>query len=308
MNPFNKSKKPDLHFPTMKQQYFSEQVGRLRKKSICSIWSFNNMKRLVKPIVAVLFLLVFMLFLSEFAWSANCEFCSVTVPAGSKYCYECETKFMEDQTGKKAREEHLVNALDSQRDRYRNALADLSQFYLDMGYPNRLEKVRKEIKALNKMPLYEYLLTIERSSTIKPDKNIEEANILFEDGKMYKKSLNLINKRSNLNIAIKRFKKILEHYPESDLADDSAYEMAEIFEGYFFQDYEVAAAYYIKCFELNPDTDHPARFRTARVYEEHLKDYSKAMRYYELALKMCKDENLRKKAQLIIDELKKLGY
>jgi len=46
----------------------------------------------------------------------------------------------------------------------------------------------------------------------------------------------------------------------------------------------------------------------ASVYEDHLKDYEKAIHYYELTLKMCKDENLRKKAQSKITELKKQEF
>ncbi|GJQ60036.1 MAG: hypothetical protein D8M57_18830 [Candidatus Scalindua sp. AMX11] len=266
------------------------------------------MKRHVTTVLLMTLSLIYSLALSELAWAANCEYCSEAISVDKRYCHECETKFLEDPTGTKAREEQFVNVLNLSREAYKKALADLSQFYLEIGYPNRLEQVRKEIKALNKIPEQEYLLIIEKPTIIKPTENVEEANILFEDGKMYKKSLNPINKKTNLNTAVKRFKKILDFYPESDLADDAAYELAEIFEGFFFQDYEVAAAYYIKCFELNPHTSRPARFMAATVYEDHLKDYDKAIQLYELALEMSKDQDLREKAQAKITELKKQEF
>lgn len=277
-------------------------------KTTRCVWSFSAMKRYVFVILLTVLFFNHTLVLSAFTWAATCEFCSEEAPDDKKYCYQCEMKFQEDQTGKKAREEHLVNALILSRKNYMKALADLSQFYLDIGYPLRLELVRKEIKGLNKIPEYEYLLTREEPIVLKPAKNVEEANILFEDGKMYKKSLNIINKKSNLNTAVKRFKKIIERYPESDLADDAAYELAEIFGGFFFQDYETAAAYYIKCFKLNPNTNRPARYMAASVYEEHLKDFKKALQYYELALEMGKDEDLREKAQAKIAELRKQEF
>ncbi len=289
----------------MKYLIFFQQIGLLCNKGVCSILPRIKMK---VYLALIFFITLFTLLLSNYSWAAKCEYCSQTILDDKRYCHECKTKFLEDQTGSKAREEHFVNALNSSRKKYKKALADLAQFYLDIGYPNRLEQVRKEMKALNKIPEYEYLLIIEQPVTIQPTQNVEEANILFEDGRMYKKSLNIVNKKTNLNIAVKRFKKILDHYPESDLADDTAYELAEIFEGFFFQDYEVAVEYYIKCFQLNPNTNRSARFKAATVYDEHLKDYKKAIQYYELALKTSKDENIIKKAQAKITELRKEGY
>ena len=245
--------------------------------------------------------------MTDSTWAANCENCFEIVSDNKKYCDECGLKLSKDLTDQKTREERLVGVLNSSRENYKKALNDLSQFYLDIGFSHRLKKVRKELRELSKLPVFEYLLTVAKPIRIIPARNIEEANILFQDGIIYKKSLSIINKKSNLNTAVKRFKKILDKYPESDMADDAAYELAEIFEGYFFQNYEVAAAYYVKCFELNPNTNNPARYMAASVYEDHLKDYEKAAHYYELTLKMCKDENKKKKAQLKITELKKQG-
>ncbi|MDR4503246.1 MAG: hypothetical protein MRK01_00460 [Candidatus Scalindua sp.] len=291
----------------MKDQHFFEQEDLQHTTGTFGIRPFVDRKSYLSAVLLPAFFLIYTLVLPDFAWAVTCEYCPAEVPDGRKYCFQCETKFKGDQAGNKAKEEQLVNSLISSRNNYKKALADLSQFYLDIGYALRLEQVRKETKALNKIPEYEYLLIIEEPVTFKPDKNIEEANILFEDGKMYKKSFNIINKKSNLNTAVKRFKKILDYYPGSDLADDAAYELAEIFAGFFFQDYEVAAAYYVKCFTLNPNTNRPARYMAASIYEEHLKDNARALQYYELALKMGKDENLRKKAQAKITELKKQG-
>ena len=253
-------------------------------------------------------MLVLLVGLIDSTWAANCKYCFEIVSDNKKYCDECGLKLSKDLTEQKAREERLVESLNSSRENYKKALNVLSQFYLDIGFPHRLKTVRKELKALSKLPVFEYLLTVEKPTTIKPAKNIEEANILFQDGMMYKKSLNIINKKSNLNTAVKRFKKILDYYPESDMVDDAAYELAEIFDGFFFQNHEVAAAYYVKCFELNPNTNKPARYMAASVYEDHLKDYEKAVHFYELALEMSKDENLRKKAQSKITELKKQEF
>jgi TolA-binding protein len=208
----------------------------------------------------------------------------------------------------KSREEQVINTIKSSRVSYKNALTELIQFYMDIGYHLRLQKARKELKALNKVPQLKYLTAKEDVSDISPTKNIEEANILFQDGKNYKNILNLTGRKSKLTYAVARFKKILDEYPESDKTDDAAYELANIYEGHHFKDYEGAAFYYVKCYELNPHTERPARFKAARVYDKYLSDYAEAVRNYEMALETCKETEYLKIAKPRLDELRKQGY
>jgi len=171
-----------------------------------------------------------------------------------------------------------------------------------------LKKARKELKALNKVPQLKYLSTKEIITDISPSKNIEEANILFQDGKAYKSPLNVIKKKAKLVSAVARFKKILDDYPESDKADDAAYELAEIYEGFYFRNYEDAAFYYVKCYNLNKNTDKPARFKAARVYDKYLKDYAEAARHYEMTIETCKNTEYRRIAKTRLEELRQEGY
>jgi TolA-binding protein len=143
---------------------------------------------------------------------------------------------------------------------------------------------------------------------ISPSKNIEDANMLFQDGKAYKNPLNIIKRKAKLISAAARFKKILDDYPESDKADDAAYELADIYEGYYFKDYESAAFYYVKCYNLNENTDKPARFKAAWIYDNQLKDYVEAARHYEMALETCKETQYLRIAETRLEQLKKEGY
>jgi tetratricopeptide (TPR) repeat protein len=179
---------------------------------------------------------------------------------------------------------------------------------MNIGYHSRVQKARKELKALNKIPQLKYLSAREDVSDISPTKNIEEANILFQDGKNYKNILNLTSRKSKLSYAAARFKKVLDEYPESDIADDAAYELAGVYESRHFKDYEGSAFYYTKCYELNPNTDRSARYMAARVYDMYLHDYKEAIRNYEMALKTCRDEELLIIARERLSELRKQGY
>jgi TolA-binding protein len=208
----------------------------------------------------------------------------------------------------KSNEGQIVNTLRSSRETYKNALTELIQFYMDIGYHARVKKARKELKALNKIPQLKYLSADEDVSDISPTQNIEEANILFQDGKNYKNLLNLASRKSKLTYAAARLKKILDDYPESDLADDAAYELADVLESRHFKDYEGSVFYYKKCYELNPNTDRPARYMAARVYDMFLHDYKEAIRHYELALTTCRDEELLGMANERLVELRNEEY
>jgi len=208
----------------------------------------------------------------------------------------------------KSREVQIVNAITSARENYKNALEELIQYYIDIGNNLRLKKARNELKGFKKVPQLSYLLSSEETTYIRPSKNIEEANILFQDGKAYKNPLNIIKKKEKLVSAATRFKKILDDYPESDKADDAAYELAEIYEGYYFKDYEGAAFYYVKCCNLNENTDKPARFKAARVYDKHLKDYEEAVKNYRKVLENSKEEKYHSTTKTRLEQLKKEGY
>ncbi len=258
----------------------------------------------------ILSLLVFIsiAFISCFTWAASCERCYENIADDKQFCTECELSTSNRLTDMNSREIQIANTVTSARENYRNALEEIIQYYLDIGNHLRLKSARKELKALNKVPQREYLLAEGIITEVIPSKNIEDANILFQDGKVYKNTLNILKRKSKLISAATRFKKILKDYPESDKADDAAYELAEIYEGYNFKDYEGAASYYVKCYRLNEKTDKPARFKAALIYDKYLEDYVEAVRHYEMALDTCKKTEYLKIAKTRLEQLKKEGY
>ena len=256
------------------------------------------------------FLLMFIpiMCISGFTWAASCERCYEKIADGKQFCTECELSTSNRLTDMKSREIQIANTVISARESYKSALEEIIQYYMDIGNHLKLKSARKELKALNKVPQRKYLSAKEVRGVISPSKNIEDANILFQDGKAYKSALNIVKRKSKLISAATRFKKILKDYPESDKADDAAYELAEIYEGYYFKDYEGAAFYFVECYSLNEKTDKPARYRAALVYDNHLADYVEAVRHYEMALDTCKDTDYLEIAKTRLEQLKKEGY
>ncbi len=258
--------------------------------------------------ISFLLMFITIMCIARFTGAASCERCYEKIPDDKQYCTECELSTSNRLTDMKSREIQIANSITSARDNYRNALEEIIQYYMDIGNHLRLKSARKELRALNKVPQREYLSAKEIITEVIPSKNIEDANILFEDGKVYKNTLNIIKRKSKLISAATRFKKILEDYPESDKADDAAYELAEIYEGYYFKDYEGAASYYVKCYSLNEKTDKPARFKAALIYDKRLEDYVEAARHYEMALDTCKKTEFLEIAKTRLEQLKKEGY
>jgi tetratricopeptide (TPR) repeat protein len=86
-------------------------------------------------------------------------------------------------------------------------------------------------------------------------------------------------------------------YPDSDKVGDAAFEIAEIYAGSYFHDYESAAKYYIKSYQLNPYIKQPALLRAAETYDKMLADYERAKAIYQQAALYSPDAKSRKKAQ-----------
>lgn len=258
--------------------------------------------------ISLLLMFISTMCISGFTWAASCERCYEKIADGKQLCIECELSASNRLADMKSREVQIANAITSARKNYRNALEELIQYYMDIGNNLRLKKARKELKGLSKVLQLSYLLPRGETTNISPSKNIEEANILFQDGKAYKNPLNIIKKKAKLVSAAARFKKVLDDYPESDKADDAAYELAEIYEGYYFKDYEGAAFYYVKCYNLNENTDKPARFKAAWIYDKHLKDYEEAVKNYRRVLRNSNDEKYHSTAKTRLEQLKKEGY
>ncbi len=257
--------------------------------------------------ISLLLLFILVMCISGVAYAASCERCYESIAGDKKFCTECELSLSNRLTDMKSREDSIVHTITSTREEYKNALEELIQYYMDIGNHSRLKKARKELKALNKVPVNKYLTASEEITEIIPFKNIEDANILFQDGKTYAKSHNIVNRKAKLKSAEARFKKIIDDYPKSDKVDDAAYELATIYESRYFKDYEAAAFYYVKCYKLNDKTDKPARFKAAQIYDKHLKDYKKAIKNYRKALKHNKDEAYRFTAKTRLEQLEQEG-
>ncbi len=224
--------------------------------------------------ITVFLLTVLIISYSGRSWAATCGMCFELIPKGENYCGECKSRLES-----RPRPSRDISGIDS-----------------------REEQIISTPRPSENLPGTEVI------ADVSPGRDIEVANILFQDGRMYKKSLCFFRKKSKLLSAITRFKLIINDYAESDKADDAAYELARIYKGFYFKDYAGAAYYYVTCYQLNPNTDKPASYMAAMIYDLKLRDYASAIHNYELTLKTCRIEKYRKKAESRLNELRNQGF
>lgn len=240
----------------------------------------------------VFFIMVCFAFASRAVSAANyCLNCFDQIVESEKYCVVCKAKLSVDEL--KSKEDQLIHATTISRENYRKSLNELRQYYQETGNQLRLQKARRELDSLDKVP--QPIYTDEGVGQVRTGVvllDIEDANILYKDALMYKKSFS----KKNRVTAIKRLEKLIAEYPNSDKVGDAAFDIAEIYASGYFSDYESAARYYIKSYQLDPYIGRPALLMAAEMYDKRLADYNKAKAIYKQAAQYSPDEKSRRKA------------
>jgi len=186
----------------------------------------------------------------------------------------------------------LVEALATARKQYERTLESLKTYYEKRGNDSKIQWVSSEIQGFQNTPKPRYLLAAEIAGPdLRPSDRIEAADQLYTEGLHYKNYPAFPpEKKEYLKIALDKFRTIIEKYPQSDKIDDAAFRTGEIYGGWYFQDYARAVQAYQRCWQWNPDTEHPARFNAAKIFEEKLKNRAKAVELYNEVIAHTKDE------------------
>jgi len=185
-----------------------------------------------------------------------------------------------------ATEVDLVEDLAAKRMAYRESLVRLYEFYHSTGNVNNRRWAEHELKALDRVPHYRYLMPGQlASSQLVALDSIPQANALFEEAeKLYREAggLLIITDEDKLRGALSRYNRIITEFPTSNKIDDAAYQAGRIYE--YFKDWDIAVDYYQRCFQWNEVTDRPARFRAAFVMDQRLHKRKEALPLYQLAV------------------------
>ncbi len=185
-----------------------------------------------------------------------------------------------------AAEADLVEDLVAKRNEYRQSLAQLHEFYHSTGNVNNRRWAEHEMKSLDRVPQYRYLMPGQIApSTLVAVNPIAQANALFREAeRLYREAggLLIITDEDKLRGALSRYNRIIDQFPTSNKIDDAAYQAGRIYE--YFKDWQYAADYYQRCFQWNEVTNRPARFRAAYVKDQRLHMRTEALPLYQMAV------------------------
>lgn len=198
----------------------------------------------------------------------------------------------------------LIEKVLKARDEYKASLTELVNYYNRVGDAAMSNRAQRELKAFNLSEKYDYARqTVEKvAGPVKILRYVPEADDYYTDGQIFAGS----NRKAVRDIALARFEKILTTWPESDKAPMAAFQMGEVYSGYYHRDFDLAAKYYQKAYELDPATALPALLKAGDMYTK-VKRYDEAVKMYKLAVEGSADPAVRDKAQAALDRLSKIG-
>jgi len=195
-----------------------------------------------------------------------------------------------------AGEVDIVEQVAVNRQAYRQGIELLVEYYTKSGNNMKLTWAKKELRALNTMPQYNYIIeAYVAGPALKASKSIPEADYLFRDAVEFEKRagpLHFIRNENQLRLALDKYNQLIKKHPSSDKIDDAAYKAGGIYE--HFKDYKIAILYYQRVCQWDPETIYPARFRQAFILDKRLHRRGEAVEAYRRALKAIKREDEHK--------------
>ena len=185
-----------------------------------------------------------------------------------------------------AGETDIVEQIAINRRAYQQGLELLIRYYTKTGNNMKLNWAQKELTSLTSIPQYKYIIEAEiLEANLRASTSIPEADALYRDGLSLEDEAKvlLIGRNDNkLREALDRYNRLIRTYPTSDKIDDAAFNAGQIYEG--FQDYSIALLYFRRAYQWDPETPHPARFRSARILDKRLHRNAEALELYREAL------------------------
>jgi tetratricopeptide (TPR) repeat protein len=186
----------------------------------------------------------------------------------------------------KAGETDYVEQIAVNRQEYRQGLELLIRYYTKTGNNMKFKWAKEELAALDSIPQYKYIVEAEAAgANLRASTSIPEADELYRDALDLQEragALLVVKNEELLRLALDKYNRVIKDFRSSDKIDDSAYKAGEIYE--YFQDYSIALLYYERAYQWDPETIHPARFRSARILDKRLHRNAEALELYRKAI------------------------
>ena len=185
-----------------------------------------------------------------------------------------------------ANEVDLVEATLDHRTRYRQNLERLQDYYEAHGYMTKANWAAFELEGLGRVKQFSYLLDAEvPSDALHPNEQIPEADALYEKARELMQrgghGVPVFYRQDRMIEAARLFRELIERFPSSDKIDDAAFFCGEIHKEYLPGQETIAVRWYERTWTWSPETEHPARFQAATIYDYRLHDRDRALELYQ---------------------------
>jgi TolA-binding protein len=199
----------------------------------------------------------------------------------------------------------VVERLLAARREYQETLEALRAHYMAVGDIERARWAEEELLNFHRIPKQAFRLDLDvPPPSLQALHNIPEANDLYRRAAAYKNKTGFGSDYvDNQRRAEILFQQLLSKYPQSDKISDTAYQLADIYEGRTYRQFARAAQYYERCFQWDPKTHFDARLRAAHLYERQLHDHVKAIAIYQEIVNRETDPRRTEEANRRLTEL-----
>jgi tetratricopeptide (TPR) repeat protein len=198
----------------------------------------------------------------------------------------------------------LIERVQKARSDYQTALTELYNFYLSSGDMASAKRAERELGYYRSIEKYDYSQKSgEITQPVTVLKYVPEAEDYYNDAVIFADS----TRKARKDLALARFKTILERWPESARAPEAAFQVGEILSGMYYKDYDKAADFYKKAYDLNPAITQPALVKAGDMYYK-VERYDDAVAMYKLAVEGSRDPEAKAKAEKMLQRLSEMGH
>lgn len=210
-----------------------------------------------------------------------------SIDSGASQLLPSRTKAVPVAKTAGASETDIIEQMAINRQVYRNGLESLIAYYTKTGNNMKLRWAKGEMKKLNKVPQYKYIIEASVApASLKATTSIALANYMYQEALQLEKRAKkwvLIKNENLLRSALDKYNQLIRKHPSSDKIDDAAYRAGGICE--YFKDYTIALLHYQRAYQWDPKTVQPAKYKAARILDIRLYRRAEALKLYQQALK-----------------------
>lgn len=203
-------------------------------------------------------------------------------------------------------ESDIVEDLLEHRQNYRRSLESLVEVLSAAKDLKLWRRAKAELKDLISVNKYLYLRDADT-----PSADLRAAERLRNADLQYTQLLNLrqdskifIVNHYKTQLALEGLRQLICDYPTSDKIDDAAFQIAELCTDNL-KDYQRALRWYECALTWDPETQLPVNYRMAVIYDKHVIDRLAALNYYQRSLQeFPRGSDRRKEIEKRIDRLR----